>query len=238
MFYFLENKRRKVSQIISSSDEERDTESTISSSTNRQYTTPAQDLLKAKINLQEKELAAAIEGRDSGLAGLDIQNKIDQLKKDLETNKKKLSSKQNQAKLSKKYRMERKQALSILKNENPDTAKALHFREAPGRPRIEDDQPELLKAIIDIAMFGGAADSRRRTELIRSCKTLKDLHCELEAQGFTISRSGTYLRLLPRDSRTAEGKKHIMTVPVKLCRAQADMKKTHSDGKFCTASIR
>lgn len=87
-------------------------------------------------------------------------------------------------------------------------------------------------------MFGGAADERRRSELVRSCKTLSDLNEELQKQGFQISRSGTYLRLLPRNSHTTEGKRHVTTVPVKLCRAQADSRKSHPDGKFCTASIR
>lgn len=112
------------------------------------------------------------------------------------------------------------------------------LREEQGRPPLDIDQPELLKTIIEIAMFGGAADNRRRTELVRSCKTLKDLHTELQSQGFSISKSGTYLRLLPRKSHTLEGKRHVNTVPVKLCRAQADARKEHLDGKFCIASIR
>lgn len=87
-------------------------------------------------------------------------------------------------------------------------------------------------------MFGGAADARRRSELVRSCKTLADLHAELQARGINISKSGTYLRLLPRNCLSVEGKKHVSTVPVKLCRAQADARKEHPDGKFCTASIR
>lgn len=86
-------------------------------------------------------------------------------------------------------------------------------------------------------MFGGAADSRRRTELIRSCKTLKDLHTELEARGFIISPSGASLRLVPRNCSTIEGKIHINTVPVKMCRAQTEMRNDHCNGKFCTASI-
>lgn len=103
---------------------------------------------------------------------------------------------------------------------------------------LEINQPELLKTIAEIAMFGGAADDRRRSELIRSCKTLHDLHTELQAQDFVISQSATYLRLLPRNSHTNEGKRHVTTVPVKLCRASADERKAHRDGKFCTASIR
>lgn len=112
------------------------------------------------------------------------------------------------------------------------------FREEPGRPRLEVDQPELLQTISRIAMFGGAADERRRSELVRSCHTLAGLTKELQELGFQISESGTYLRLLPRNSHTTEGKRHVVTVPVKLCRAQSDARKPHPDGKFCAASIR
>lgn len=87
-------------------------------------------------------------------------------------------------------------------------------------------------------MHGGGADDRRRSELVRSCKSLSDLKAELEKCGYTISRSATYLRLLPRNSHTEEGKRHVRAVPVKLCKAQADARKPHKDGKFCTASIK
>lgn len=92
----------------------------------RKYNTPIQDTLNAKISLIEKELIAAIEGRDSGLIGPEIQKKINDLKKNLEENIKLLTKKENKAKLTRKYRLQRKQALSIIKTENPDVAKALH----------------------------------------------------------------------------------------------------------------
>lgn len=103
---------------------------------------------------------------------------------------------------------------------------------------METDQPELLKAIVNIAKVGAAADERRRTDKIRTCKTLDDLQEELEKIGFKLSRSATYLRLLPRNDRSNEGKRHVVTVPVKLCRAQASEHKTHMDGKFCTETVR
>lgn len=87
-------------------------------------------------------------------------------------------------------------------------------------------------------MFGGSAKSRRRSELVRSCKSLTDLQEKLQEQGFHISRTATYLRLLLRNSHSREGARHVNTVKVKLCRAEADERKVHSDGKFCTASIR
>ncbi|XP_051165301.1 uncharacterized protein LOC127284060 [Leptopilina boulardi] len=131
-----------------------------------------------------------VEERDSGLSGPEIQKEIDKLRKDLEAKKKLLVTKKAKAERERKYRLQRKETLNALRKENPDV-----IRESSGRPRLEDDQSELLKAIIDIATFDGAADSRRRTELVRSCKTLHDLHTELQAQGFKISQSGTTLEL-------------------------------------------
>lgn len=112
------------------------------------------------------------------------------------------------------------------------------MRDTTGRPRLECDQPDLLKAIADIALIGSATDDRRRTEMIRSCKTLDSLHEELRAMGFNLSRSGTYLRLIPRNVTTIEGKRHVKTAPVKLLRAQATERKLHKDGRFTTATVR
>jgi hypothetical protein len=45
------------------------------------------------------------------------------------------------------------------------------------------------------------------------------------------------LRLLPKRSNTAEGKRHVTTVPVRLARATNDLHKQHSDTKFCKSAI-
>lgn len=76
------------------------------------------------------------------------------------------------------------------------------------------------------------------TTLVRSCKTFHSLHSELQAQDFDISLSGTYVQLLPRNSRTSECKRHVSTVPVNLFRAQTELRQAHVDGKFCTELIR
>ncbi|KAE8743450.1 hypothetical protein FOCC_FOCC010940 [Frankliniella occidentalis] len=113
------------------------------------------------------------------------------------------------------------------------------IRDKVGRPLLEEDQPELLRAIADLAAHGGVADRRRQSDLVRCRYTLKRLHEELQNSGFILLQSATYLRLVPRNSSTTEGKRHhVQSVPVKLCRAQADERKSHPDGKFCTASIR
>lgn len=65
-------------------------------------------------------------------------------------------------------------------------ASILKVRESVGRPPLESDQPELLKAIVDIAIYGSATHDRRRTEEIRSCRTLDDLTEKLVQIGFKI----------------------------------------------------
>jgi len=60
--------------------------------------------------------------------------------------------------------------------------------------------------IVDIATYDSAADDRRRTENLRSVKTLDKLTESLVSAGYKISRSGVYLRLLPRRADMQEGK--------------------------------
>lgn len=123
-------------------------------------------------------------------------------------------------------------------SQNPEIAKVLNLRDEPGRSRIEESQPELLKTIVDLAMFGASAEERRRCEIVRSCRTLTDLHTRLTELGFNISRSGTYIRFLPRRYNTSEGTRHVVTVPVKLSPPEADHHKAHPDQHFCTSTIR
>ncbi|KAF2905782.1 hypothetical protein ILUMI_00394 [Ignelater luminosus] len=103
---------------------------------------------------------------------------------------------------------------------------------------LEEDQPQLPKTIVEIAMQGSAAEGRRRNEIIRSVKTLDEMTEELRKEGFNVSRNGDYIRLLPKRSASAEGKRHVVTVPVKLMNATNDKHVNHVDGKFCTATIR
>lgn len=102
---------------------------------------------------------------------------------------------------------------------------------------MEFDQPELLKTIIEIAMHGSASHDKRREDMFRSVKTLTQLKEKLIDAGFQISRAATYLRLLPRKSNSQEGKRHISTVPVRLCRAQNDLHAQHADSSFATVAI-
>lgn len=96
-----------------------------------------------------------------------------------------------------------------------------------------------MNVIVKISTYGSAAHEKRRNENINSAKSLDDLTKILQEEyGFTISRSGCYLRLLPKRSNTSEGKRHVNTVPVKLAKAQTDLHKNHVDAAFASSTIR
>lgn len=67
---------------------------------------------------------------------------------------------------------------------------------------------------------------------------MNELTDELKKDGFDISRSGVYLRLLPKRINSIEGKKHVNTAPVKLVRPENNLHRQHIDGKFCIANIK
>ncbi|GBM72664.1 hypothetical protein AVEN_213166-1 [Araneus ventricosus] len=75
-----------------------------------------------------------------------------------------------------------------------------------GRLKLVADQPELLKAIVDIAIRGSAAHENRQRDVYRSIKKLDELTAHLKLDEFSVSGSGVYLRLLPKRSSTLEGK--------------------------------
>ena len=98
-------------------------------------------------------------------------------------------------------------------------------------------EEELLKTIAEIACTGSAADDHQRSGMIRTIKTLDELTDELHKRGFELSRSAVYLRILPRRSRSAEGKRQVKTAPVRLIRAQNSQHCNHPDTKFAKSSI-
>lgn len=135
-------------------------------------------------------------------------------------------------------RLRKKNILAKACEDDPNLERKLNVRRTFGKPRIEFDQPLLLSSIIDIALQGSAALERRRDDTIRTVKTLDDLVQKLhEDYGLTLSRSATYLRLLPRKSNSIHGKRHVITVPVRLIKASNDMHRQHKDSMFAMTTI-
>lgn len=86
--------------------------------------------------------------------------------------------------------------------------------------------------------MGASADPRRKTANARSCKTLESMQKELSKIGFQCCKTATYYKLLPRNRDTIEGNRHVITVLVKFCRAQFNLRKEHLDQQFCAVTIR
>ncbi|CAF4663525.1 unnamed protein product, partial [Rotaria sp. Silwood2] len=139
-----------------------------------------------------------------------------------------------------KYRKTKKLKLKRLIEKHPDAAVAhnLAAYDQTGQPSIEDrGQKRLFEVIIEIASRGAAADPFRSSNLISPCITLDKLTERLKERGFVLSRSATYLRLIPRRSNSIEGKRHVRTVPIRLIKANNDQHKKHDDQYVATNTI-
>ncbi|CAF1534539.1 unnamed protein product, partial [Rotaria sp. Silwood1] len=68
------------------------------------------------------------------------------------------------------------------------------YRRGAGRPRVEEQCPNLLQIIKEIVKVGGASDDRRQSEIIRSCLTLDDLREKIKQRGYDIKRTTLYYR--------------------------------------------
>ncbi|CAF5015493.1 unnamed protein product [Rotaria sp. Silwood1] len=112
------------------------------------------------------------------------------------------------------------------------------YRRGAGRPRVEEQCPNLLQIIKEIVKVGGASDDRRQSEIIRSCLTLDDLREKIKQRGYDIKRTTLYYRLLPHRAKSVDGRRHVNTVPFRLRRPQNDDHGKHEDGHFATATIR
>ena len=146
-----------------------------------------------------------------------------------------LKSKQDGVNRMAMYRKKHKQKMQQL---DPETKKFLTGKSdfTPGRPP-KNDESSLMAAIIDIVMPNSAAENRRRSDLIRATRSLEDLTNALKIQGFDLERSTVYLRLIPRNIRSIEGKRHYKTAQVKLIRPSNSAHSEHPATKFARSSI-
>lgn len=149
----------------------------------REYKTPAQDKVKAEISSIRQDISYLSGKKDSGLATPEQKQTLKGLRIQLIEKEKELKRKVGDLKRHRQFREERR----ILIKEKPEVAAELRYRQVPGRPSLEVEQPELLKAIVDIALHGSSADERRRSDVIRSVKTLDELTTELQHRGFNVS---------------------------------------------------
>ncbi|GBP40850.1 hypothetical protein EVAR_88911_1 [Eumeta japonica] len=187
------------------------------------HATLAQNKLKNQISLLQMELDLAVRRRDSLGASEDDTRDVMKLLQEIDKRKKELWKKEQHMRHSQSHRLSIKSKIILACNQSPTVASLLKTRSAPGRPRLEEQRPLLLKTIVDLAMFGASAEERRRSEIVRSCRTLTDLHEKLKEQGFQISRSGTYLRLFPRNYTAMEDDKARVPIGLTAANKQAPL---------------
>ena len=196
---------------------------------------PKQEQIEREILVLQKDISYLSEKRNTNLLSEDDYQILGVKKKLLIEKNQELLIRKKATECQKATRLKRKRGIDDL---DPETRKKVCGKSdsSKGRPEIYD-QDDLIKTITDIALKGSATDDRRRTEIIRTVKTLDDLVDELTKYGFHLSRSAVYLRLLPSRSLSTEGKRHTKTAPVKLIRAQNSEHKSHPDSNFARASI-
>lgn len=67
---------------------------------------------------------------------------------------------------------------------------------------------------------------------------LDTLHKKLTALSYVLARSTLHHRLLPKNTTSIEGSRHVYMVSVKLRKAENDLHAKHIDSEFCLSSIR
>jgi hypothetical protein len=102
--------------------------------------------------------------------------------------RKKLKRLEKDAERKKRDRVDKRKRIDALKIDDPEAyaklGKLVGSRKGgTGRPRLEEDQPELLKAIISMVSPFASAHERRRMETLPSCMTLDTLHEALKTEG-------------------------------------------------------
>jgi hypothetical protein len=173
---------------------------------------PAQDKVSKELHEINERIIQLVQVKNMGMATNEQEK---QLKKLLVEQKKKSNDlkrlKAEQA-AKKRYREIKKvnkkifqinkksnflqRKIEALCEKNPELAAELNkiYRPVIGRPPIEDECPDLLQIIEEIAKVGGAADDNRRSQTIRPCLTLDDLREKIKERGYDIKRSTLYYR--------------------------------------------
>ena len=87
-----------------------------------------------------------------------------------------------------------------MANESEAAAEKLKSvtRDGPSRLPIEDSFPERHETIVKVASSLAGADSKRRTDILEACHALDDLCAALLKEGYNLSRSALYYRVVSR----------------------------------------
>ena len=191
----------------------------------RSYEAPAQAKLEKEINALNALLISKRQEREAEWSDVP-RAEIEKIQEKIKDKKKLLKRRKSDADAQKAKRAKLKETIQLISEKDEESGNLLKTfnRKVKGRPRLEVDQPGILGTIIDIVDLNSAADDRRRSEMLRTCVTLDNLNSELAHRNIRISRSATYLRLIPHSSNTGEAKRHVETVPVKLLRPENSLR--------------
>ena len=185
----------------------------------RIYEKPAQVTAKEKIHAINSHLSTLRGMQSSGLSNVS-HKEIKDLQKQKSLAETQLRKLKQNAKRQKKKRQKAKEKIQKACEVSEEVRNILKpvNRNTIGRPRLETDQPQLLKTILDLVNASSSADARRRTEKLTTLTSLDDLTEALKSLDFDISRTATYYRLLPKRGGTSAALRHVKTVPVRLMR--------------------
>ena len=178
----------------------------------KQKRQPAQERAYKELSAINERIASLVQVRQMGLSTAENKKQLKQLMKDRKKKAYELKRLQSKQRASNKYRVKRRKIVSdasLSSLHSPlsfqvehlfETKPELHpqlnklYRRGVGRPRIEEQCPDLLQIIEEIAKVGGASDDRRRSETIRPCLTLDDLREKIKQRGYDIKRTTLYYR--------------------------------------------
>ena len=186
--------------------------------------TPAQEEVKRKINIENDILVGLYRKRDIGQLSQNDRNEISSREATLKKYEADLKQKELRNNQKCKLIEIEKQTGEKLSKQSRDEEREAHNK-------------ELMAAISRIAISGSAAHERRRSEIIRTVKTLDQLTEALNREGYSLKRSSVYLRFLPSNSITKEGKRHVTAAPVKLISAKNSKHQNHPCTNFAKAII-
>eukprot|EP00731_Ephydatia_muelleri_P010808 Em0005g1394a len=134
------------------------------SGSSSRYKSTAQTDLQHQIDLINGDLVGLCRRQSSNMLTKEQETELHCKKRKKEELEKLLKKKRDDQKRAQKYRAKRKHVMLDLCEKNPEVKELLKLREKSGRPRLEEDQPLLLQAIVDIALHGAPAHERRQCE--------------------------------------------------------------------------
>lgn len=147
---------------------------------------PQQDILRGKISALHTDIIYLQQKKEQSLASDDQIAQLKKAKNELTAAEQSLKEKVAAQARQTRKRQKDKIILEQIKEKHPEAAELLAKRPKPGRPRIDEEQPELHQTIMDIALYGSGADERRRSNKIRTIQTLAELTTELQLLGFKV----------------------------------------------------